>query len=30
MKKIDFDDLIGVLIGILTLVFWGFLHLSTH
>lgn len=30
MKKIDFDDLIGVLIGILTLVFGFFLHLSTH
>ena len=30
MKNIDFDDLIGVLIGILTLVFGIFLHLNTH
>ncbi len=30
MKKIDFDDLIGVLIRILTLVFEDFLHLNTH
>lgn len=30
MKKIDFDDLIGVLIGILTLILGFFLHLSTR
>lgn len=28
MKKIDFDDLIGVFIGILTLILSFFLHLK--
>ena len=30
MKKIDFDDLVGILIGILTLILGFFLNLINH